>query len=136
MTTAEGAWRSLPLKVVKAVLPDPSSLAPNYTGKDLHRRPQVKGQKDGKEREIFIYNVADHAEAYAEVGSQAISYTAGVPPVAAAMLIAEGTWDPRTMVNVEELDPPPLSGRPSNRIGLPTRIKEGRQGRGRFTFAG
>ena len=122
VTTAEGL-EVVPLKVVKAVLPDPSSLAPNYTGKtcigDL-----VKGQKDGKEREIFIYNVADHAEAYEEVGSQAISYTAGVPPVAAAMLIANGTWDAGTMVNVEELDPRPFLA-VLNRIGLPTRIKEG-----------
>jgi len=122
VTTAEGL-EVVPLKVVKAVLPDPSSLAPNYTGKtcigDL-----VKGKKDGKDREVFIYNVADHAEAYAEVGSQAISYTAGVPPVAAAMLIADGTWDPGTMVNVEELDPRPFLA-VLNRIGLPTRIKEG-----------
>src|SRR5690606_31853842 len=91
VTTAEGA-EVVPLKVVKAVLPDPSSLAPNYTGKtcigDL-----VKGKKDGKDREVFIYNVADHAEAYREVGSQGISYTAGVPPVAAAILVAKGIWD-------------------------------------------
>lgn len=132
VTTAEGL-EVVPLKVVKAVLPDPSSLAPNYTGKtcigDL-----VKGQKDGKEREVFIYNVADHAEAYQEVGSQAISYTAGVPPVAAAMLIADGTWDPGTMVNVEELDPRPFLA-VLNRIGLPTRIKEGEKDEA-FTYEG
>ncbi|NMG40258.1 saccharopine dehydrogenase [Chelativorans sp. ZYF759] len=132
VTTAEGL-EVVPLKVVKAVLPDPSSLAPNYTGKtcigDL-----VKGQKDGKEREVFIYNVADHAEAYKEVGSQAISYTAGVPPVAAAMLIADGTWDPGTMVNVEELDPRPFLAI-LNRIGLPTRIKEGEKDEA-FTYEG
>ena len=132
VTTAEGL-EVVPLKVVKAVLPDPSSLAPNYTGKtcigDL-----VKGVKDGKEREVFIYNVADHAEAYQEVGSQAISYTAGVPPVAAAMLIADGTWDPGTMVNVEELDPRPFLA-VLNRIGLPTRIKEGEKDEA-FTYEG
>jgi saccharopine dehydrogenase-like NADP-dependent oxidoreductase len=132
VTTAEGL-EVVPLKVVKAVLPDPSSLAPNYTGKtcigDL-----VKGVKDGKEREVFIYNVSDHAEAYKEVGSQAISYTAGVPPVAAAMLIADGTWDAGTMVNVEELDPRPFLA-VLNRIGLPTRIKEGNKD-GPFTYEG
>ena len=130
--TAEGL-EVVPLKVVKAVLPDPGSLAPDYTGKtcigDL-----VKGKKDGKDREVFIYNVADHAEAYAEVGSQAISYTAGVPPVAAAMLIADGTWDPGTMVNVEELDPRPFLA-VLNRIGLPTRIKEGDKDEA-FTYEG
>ncbi|MFD1195855.1 saccharopine dehydrogenase family protein [Seohaeicola saemankumensis] len=119
--TAEGL-EVIPLKVVKAVLPDPSSLAPDYVGKtcigDL-----VKGIKDGKEVEVFIYNVADHKDAYNEVGSQGISYTAGVPPVAAAMLIANGTWDIGTMVNVEELDPKPFLTL-LDQIGLPTRVKD------------
>lgn len=119
--TAEGL-EVIPLKVVKAVLPDPSSLAPDYVGKtcigDL-----VKGIKDGKEVEVFIYNVADHKDAYNEVGSQGISYTAGVPPVAAAMLIANGTWDTGTMVNVEELDPKPFLTL-LDQIGLPTRVKD------------
>ncbi|KZY04241.1 saccharopine dehydrogenase, partial [Sulfitobacter sp. HI0027] len=121
VTTAEGL-EVVPLKVVKAVLPDPSSLAPNYTGKtcigDL-----VKGVKDGEEVEVFVYNVADHKDAYNEVGSQGISYTAGVPPVAFAMLIADGTYDGGTMVNVEELDPKPLFGLLDD-IGLPTRVKD------------
>ena len=120
VVTAEGL-EVVPLKVVKAVLPDPSTLAPNYTGKtcigDL-----VKGTKDGKDVEVFVYNVADHKDAYNEVGSQGISYTAGVPPVAMAMLIADGTYDTGTMVNVEELDPKPLFAL-LDTIGLPTRVK-------------
>ena len=119
--TAEGL-EVVPLKVVKAVLPDPASLAPGYTGKtcigDL-----VKGTRDGKPAEVFIYNVADHAEAYAEVGSQGIAYTAGVPPVAAARLIARGDWDVGRMVNVEELDPHPFLGLLDG-MGLPTRIRD------------
>ncbi|KAA0875374.1 saccharopine dehydrogenase family protein [Nitrincola tapanii] len=119
--TAEGQ-EVVPLKVVKAVLPDPSSLAPDYTGKtcigDL-----VKGRKDGQEKEVFIYNVADHKEAYNEVGSQGISYTAGVPPVAAALLIATGEWDVARMVNVEELPPQPFLNL-LNQMGLPTRIRD------------
>ncbi len=117
--TAEGL-EVVPLKVVKAVLPDPSSLAPDYVGKtcigDI-----VRGMKDGKPTEVFIYNVADHKEAYEEVGSQGISYTAGVPPVAAAILIANGTWDVREMVNVEDLDPKPFLDL-LNHMGLPTRL--------------
>ena len=121
VTTAEGL-EVVPLKLVKAVLPDPASLAPGYTGKtcigDL-----VKGTKDGKPAEVFIYNVADHKEAFEEVGSQGISYTAGVPPVAAAILIAKGTWDVGHMANVEDLDPKPFISL-LNRIGLPTRVKD------------
>lgn len=119
--TAEGQ-EVVPLKVVKAVLPDPSSLAPNYQGKtcigDL-----LKGKKDGQDKEVFIYNVSDHAEAYKEVGSQGISYTAGVPPVAAAILIATGEWDVEKMVNVEELDCRPFINL-LNDMGLPTRIRD------------
>lgn len=128
--TAEGQ-EVIPLKVVKAVLPDPNSLAPGYTGKtcigDL-----VKGTKDGKEREVFIYNVADHKEAFEEVGSQGISYTAGVPAVAAAMLIATGEWDVKKMANVEELPAQPFLG-VLDKIGLPTRIKD-EQGDRALTF--
>ncbi|PSJ45221.1 saccharopine dehydrogenase [Zobellella endophytica] len=119
--TAEGL-EVVPLKVVKAVLPDPSSLAPTYSGKTCIG-DQVKGKKDGQDKEVFIYNVADHAEAYAEVGSQGISYTAGVPPVAAALLIASGEWDVKHMANVEELDPKPFINL-LNEMGLPTRIKD------------
>ncbi|KPB00320.1 saccharopine dehydrogenase family protein [Ahrensia marina] len=119
--TAEGQ-EVIPLKVVKAVLPDPSSLAPDYTGKTCIG-DFVKGTKDGKPAEVFIYNISDHKDAYNEVGSQGISYTAGVPPVAAAMLIANGTWDVGEMANVEDLDPKPFLGL-LNEIGLPTRIKD------------
>lgn len=117
----------VPLQAIKAILPDPASLAPDYQGKtcigDL-----VKGRKDGKTREIFIYNISDHADAYAEVGSQAISYTAGVPVVAAALLVAQGEWDVRRMVNVEELPARPLI-RLMNGMGLPSRIREGAEDR-------
>lgn len=119
--TARGQ-QVVPLEVVKAVLPDPASLAPDYTGKtcigDL-----VRGQRAGQPHEVLIYNVCDHEDCYREVGSQAISYTAGVPPVAAALLIADGTWDSGQMHNVEELDPRPFIAL-MNTMGLPTHIRD------------
>lgn len=121
VTTAEGQT-VVPLKVVKAVLPDPSSLAPDYRGKtcigDL-----VKGVKDGRPREVFIYNIADHAEAFREVGSQAISYTAGVPAAAAAILVARGDWDVGKMANIEELPPKPFLSL-LDEMGLATRVRD------------
>ncbi|MDR3275484.1 MAG: saccharopine dehydrogenase family protein [Endomicrobium sp.] len=115
--TSEGL-EVIPLKVVKACLPDPKTLAPNYTGNtcigDL-----IIGTKDGRKKEFFIYNVCDHEACYEEVESQAISYTAGVPAVAAAILIVKGDWDVKKMVNVEELDPDPYVDLLKN-IGLPT----------------
>ena len=120
--TAEGL-EVVPLKVVKAVLPDPASLAPTYTGKtcigDL-----VRGLHRGKEREVFIYNIADHAESWREVGSQAIAYTAGVPAAAAALLIARGTWDVRRMANVEQLPVRPFLELLAE-LGLETWVREG-----------
>ncbi len=119
VTTAEGV-EVAPLKVVKACLPDPASLAPNYTGKTCIGN-LIKGKKDGKEEEIFIYNICDHKKCYEEVESQAISYTAGVPAAATAILIANGLWDVKQMVNVEELDSDPFILL-LNEIGLPTQI--------------
>ena len=121
VVTAEGV-EVVPLKVLKAVLPEPLSLAPNYTGKTCIGN-QICGKKDGKDKEIFIYNTCDHVQCYKEVESQAISYTAGVPPVAAAILVAKGVWDAKTMVNVEELDPDPFIEL-LNTMGLPTEIRE------------
>jgi saccharopine dehydrogenase-like NADP-dependent oxidoreductase len=119
--TAEGV-KVVPLKLLKAILPDPLSLAPNYTGKTCIGN-YVKGVKDGKKKEIFIYNTCDHAACYKEVESQAISYTAGVPPAAAAILIARGDWDTKCMVNVEELNPDPFIELLDN-MGLPTQIQQ------------
>ena len=123
VTTAEGV-EIVPLKVVKAVLPDPVSLAPDYSGKtfigDL-----IVGQRDGETAELLIYNICDHEETFAETNSQAISYTAGVPVVAAAILIAKGVWDCHQMANIEELPPLPfieLIGQ----MGLPTRLRDAR----------
>ncbi|HBC88464.1 MAG TPA: saccharopine dehydrogenase [Lentisphaeria bacterium] len=112
----------VPLKVVKALLPDPKTLAPKYTGKTCIGN-FVKGWKNGKKREVLIYQASDHHKCFLEVGSQGISYTAGVPPVAAAMLIANGKWDACKMVNVEEMDPEPFIAI-LDKIGLPTDVKE------------
>lgn len=119
--TAEGV-EVVPLKVIKAILPDPLSLAPNYIGKTCIGN-LIKGTKDNKLKEIFIYNSCDHVACYKEVESQAICYTAGVPPAAAAILVAQGIWDVKTMVNVEELNPDPFIAL-LDKIGLPTAIQE------------
>ncbi len=123
----------VPLKVVKALLPDPKTLAPGYVGKTCIGN-FIRGMKNGRPREMLIYQVSDHKKCYAEVESQGISYTAGVPPVAAAMLIAQGAWDARTMVNVEELDPDPFIAL-LDRIGLPTDYREIKPG-SRYSFDG
>jgi saccharopine dehydrogenase-like NADP-dependent oxidoreductase len=120
--TLDDGREVVPLKLVKALLPDPQTLAAGYTGKTCIGNV-VRGTKDGAPRELFIFQVSDHEAAYAEVESQGISYTAGVPPVAAALLVARGDWDTGTMVNVEELDPDPFIGL-LDVMGLPTEYLE------------
>ncbi|HMM53902.1 MAG TPA: saccharopine dehydrogenase family protein [Candidatus Desulfobacillus sp.] len=122
--TAEGL-EVVPLKVVKAVLPDPSSLAAGYTGKTCIGN-LVRGVRNGRPREIFLYNIADHARSYREVGSQAIAYTAGVPAAAAALLVAQGDWDVRRMANVEQLPARPFLDLVAE-LGLETQVREGGQ---------
>ncbi len=112
----------MPIKVVKAVLPEPASLASGYTGKTCIGC-LVNGTRDGRSREVFIYNVCDHAACYAEIGSQAISYTTAVPAVTAARLIVEGQWNVGRLVNVEELDPDPFMAL-MPKLGLSWEVRE------------
>lgn len=98
----------IPLRLLKALLPDPATLAgPNYTGCEWIGN-FIVGTKDNKRCEMVIYLICDHQAVWKEVESHAISYTAGVPPVCAAILVAKGIWDVKKMVNVEELDPDPF----------------------------
>jgi saccharopine dehydrogenase-like NADP-dependent oxidoreductase len=116
----------VPLHVLKACLPNPASLAPTYKGKTCIGT-LISGTYAGRPKEIFIYNLCEHEEAYADVGSQAIAFTAGVPPVAAALLVASGDWDVRTMANVEELEPLPFL-KELERMGLGTEVRKGAPG--------
>ncbi|WP_058302281.1 saccharopine dehydrogenase family protein [Gorillibacterium timonense] len=107
----------IPLHFLKAILPDPASLGPRTKGK-TNIGCIIRGVKDGKEKTYYVYNVCDHQEAYAEVGSQAISYTTGVPAMIGAMLILQGVWKKPGVYNVEEFDPDPYMDA-LNKHGLP-----------------
>ena len=76
----------VPLQFLKAVLPDPASLGPRTVGK-TNIGCIFQGKKDGKEKTYYLYNVCDHQECYKEVGSQAVSYTTGVPAMIGAMML-------------------------------------------------
>lgn len=97
----------VPLKFLKALLPEPSSLAENYTGQ-TSIGCHIRGLKDGKERNYYVYNNCHHAEAYQEVGSQAIAYTTGVPAVIGALMVVKGDWKKPGVFNVEQFDPDPF----------------------------
>ena len=106
-----------PLQFLKAVLPDPASLGPRTKGK-TNIGCIFRGLKDGQEKTYYVYNICDHQEAYAEVGSQAISYTTGVPAMIGAMMMLQGIWMKPGVYNLEEFDPDPFMDA-LNKNGLP-----------------
>ena len=107
----------VPLQFLKAVLPEPGSLGPLTKGRTCIGCV-MKGVKDGKERKAYIYNICSHEEAYREVGSQAISYTTGVPAMIGAMMMLTGKWRGAGVFNMEQLDPDPFMEK-LNIHGLP-----------------
>ena len=112
----------VPIQFLKALLPDPASLGPRTVGK-TNIGCIFTGVKDGKEKSIYIYNVCDHQKCYKELGSQAISYTTGVPAMIGAMLVMNGTWKRPGVFNVEEFDPDPFM-EALNQYGLPWVVEE------------
>lgn len=97
----------VPLQFLKAVLPDPASLGVTTKGKTCIGC-LCEGVKNGKQKRLFIYNVCDHEECFREVGSQAISYTTGVPAMIGAMMMLTGKWRGQGVFNMEEFDPAPF----------------------------
>src|SRR6056300_234358 len=112
----------VPLQFLKAVLPEPSSLGPTTRGRTCIGCV-VSGVKDGQERRVYIYNICDHEACYNEVGSQAISYTTGVPAMIGANMILEGKWKKPGIWNMEEFDPDPFM-EALNQYGLPWSVQE------------
>ena len=111
-----------PLEFLKAVLPNPGSLAEGYTGMTCIGT-YITGVKDGKTKTIFIYNNCDHAVCNEEVGAQAVSYTTGVPAMIGAALMLNGTWHQAGVINMEQMDPDPFMEM-LNEHGLPWHVME------------
>jgi saccharopine dehydrogenase (NAD+, L-lysine-forming) len=114
----------VPLQFLKAVLPDPGSLGTNYKGKTCIG-VIFNGIKDGKEKNMMIYNVCDHAECYKETGAQAVSYTTGVPAMIGAKMMLTGKWKKEGVFNMEQFNPDPFM-EALNKYGLPWKILEGK----------
>ena len=112
----------VPIQFLKALLPDPASLGPRTKGK-TNIGCVVSGEKDGKPKTIFIYNVCDHEACYRELGSQAISYTTGVPAMIGAALVLEGSWRKPGVFTTDEFDPDPYMDM-LNKWGLPWVVVE------------
>ncbi len=112
----------VPIQFLARLLPDPASLGPRTKGKTCIGC-LMRGVKDGKPKTVYIYNICDHEAAYAELGSQAISYTTGVPAMIGAMMMVTGRWNKPGVWNMEQLDPDPFLDE-IGRYGLPWVVKD------------
>ncbi|NLF32053.1 MAG: saccharopine dehydrogenase family protein [Planctomycetes bacterium] len=97
----------VPLQFLKALLPDPSSLGARTKGKTCIGC-FVRGLADGEPRRYYVYNICDHQACYREVGSQAVSYTTGVPAAIGAKMILTRQWTGPGVFNMEQFDPDPF----------------------------
>ena len=97
----------VPIQFLKAVLPNPGDLGVNYTGwTSIGCR--IRGLRNRREHTYYIYNNCSHEAAYRETGTQAVSYTTGVPAMIGAMMYLKGLWKKPGVYNVEEFDPDPF----------------------------
>lgn len=107
----------VPLQFLKAVLPNPGDLGVDYKG-ETSIGCRISGVKDDKRKTYYIYNNCSHEKAYRETGTQAVSYTTGVPAMVGAMMYLNGAWKKHGVFNVEEFDPDPFLDA-LNQYGLP-----------------
>jgi len=112
----------VPIEFLKTLLPDPASLGPRTKGL-TNIGIVAEGIKDGVKKKIYIYQVSDHEKCYAEVKSQAVSYTTGVPAMIGAKLMIEKKWTGEGVFNMEQFDPDVFMDE-LNVQGLPWKIIE------------
>ena len=111
----------VPLQFLKTLLPDPASLAAESRGTTCIGC-LFEGTREGKPARALVYNNCRHEDCYEEVGSQAVSYTTGVPAVLAARLILSGAWSRPGVWNPEQMDPDPFM-EAIGPMGLPWHVR-------------
>ena len=112
----------VPLQFLKSILPDPGSLGSRTKGKTCIGTI-ITGSKNNIEKTFYTYNICDHEKCFEEVGSQAISYTTGVPAMIGTMLMLEKRWLQPGVWNMEQFNPDPFM-KLLNQYGLPTKTIE------------
>jgi len=112
----------IPMEFLRTLLPDPASLGPRTKGL-TNIGIVAEGIKDGQKKKIYIYQVSDHEKCFAEVKSQGVSYTTGVPAMIGAKLMIEKKWTGEGVFNMEEMDPDAFMEE-MNIQGLPWKVME------------
>lgn len=110
-----------PRDVVAACLPDPAHLGDRMFGKTC-AGTWVKGKKDGKEKEVYIYQVADNEECMKRLGCQAVVAQTAFNPVIGMDLLEHGIWKGVGVLGPEAFDPLPFMNKMAE-YGFPYGIK-------------
>ncbi len=95
-----------PRDVVAAVVPDPITMGDKMVGRAVVGT-WVIGRKDGRPREVFLYQMADAEETLRKTGSQVVGWQTGFNPVIAMELLATGAWSGTGVHAPEAFDPDP-----------------------------
>lgn len=111
-----------PRDVVAACLPDPAYLGDKMSGKTC-AGTWIKGKKDGKERQVYLYQVADNAECMKTWGCQAVVAQTAFSAVIAMDLIEHGAWKGVGVLGPEAFPPDPFMEKMTD-YGFPYGIKE------------
>ncbi|WP_371495829.1 saccharopine dehydrogenase NADP-binding domain-containing protein [Kitasatospora sp. NBC_00374] len=105
--SADGPVGVSPRDVVAACLPDPATLGDRMHGKTC-AGTWVRGTRDGRPREVYLYHVVDNTWSMREYGSQAVVWQTAVNPVVALELLATGAWSGAGVLGPEALPPKPF----------------------------
>lgn len=111
-----------PRDVVAACLPDPAHLGEKMHGKTC-AGTWVKGWKDGRPREVYLYQVADNQECMAKWGCQAVVAQTAFSPVIAMDLLEHGQWKGVGVLGPEAFDPDPFMNKMAE-YGFPYGLRE------------
>jgi saccharopine dehydrogenase-like NADP-dependent oxidoreductase len=111
-----------PIEVLAACLPNPASLGDKMSGKTCVGA-WVTGFKDGKRREVYIYQATDNQESMRNYGCQAVSLQTATGPVIVMELLAEGIWKGKGVHGPEAFDPRPFLKR-MPKYNFPYKIQE------------
>jgi saccharopine dehydrogenase-like NADP-dependent oxidoreductase len=111
-----------PRDVVAAALPDPAHLGDKMHGKTC-AGTWVRGRKDGRTREVYLYQVADNAQCMQRWGCQAVVAQTAFSPVIGWDLLEHGQWKGKGVLGPEAFDPSSFMDKMAE-YGFPHGMKE------------
>ncbi|MBK8420430.1 saccharopine dehydrogenase C-terminal domain-containing protein [Candidatus Villigracilis saccharophilus] len=111
-----------PRDVVAACLPDPAHLGDKMSGKTC-AGTWVKGTKDGKPRQVYLYQVADNKACMDAWGCQAVVAQTAFSAVIAMDLLEHGVWKGVGVLGPEAFPPDPFMEKMED-YGFPYGMKE------------